>query len=224
MLVGSASIDRKDVPFLVVGLALMLVGIALCCRASILRDRRVDARPDVPVDAGRRSTPLIGVLIALLSGVLSAMLNTGFAYGAPLMESAKAAGVREDATTLAVWVPALWGGLLVNVAGTAIKIHRHRGWSNFAASGAGDYARAIVMGVLWLLAILIYGVSSTFLGSGGTVYGYAVVNCVSILAATAWGLKTGEWHGASTAARTWLYVGTGALVAAFWILTRSGGV
>ena len=110
LLVGTATLDRGSSLKLALGLAPLIVGIGLCAAASVTRDRQLRGRaPRSSIDGAALS----GVAIAIVAGALSAMLNVGFAYGGRL---ARDAGYSPLLSTLAVWIPALAGGLVVNVS------------------------------------------------------------------------------------------------------------
>lgn len=200
LIVGGAAIGTGEGGRLAFGLSLLLAGIGVSTLASVLRDQGAGATGSVRPSL---ASSLIGVAIAILSGCLSAMLNTGFAYGGRLIEKATALGIAPVAASMAVWVPALFGGFLVNLVVVAFKISRAKQWGNFREAPATDWLRAASLGFLWFGNVVIYSISAAALGSAGAVYGFAVTGGVAILASSAWGFGTGEWKHAGLAARLW---------------------
>jgi hypothetical protein len=218
LVIGAAKIRSGEAVGLTLGLALLTLGIALCGWASILRDRG-GGTVGLPVPV--LASSLIGFALAVISGVLSALLNTAFAYGGDLINKATALGMTPTMASLAVWVPALFGGFLVNLGGTVWKIKHANGWSQYRVAPIMDWAWASSLGFIWFGGILVYGISSLGLGETGTVYGWAVSNGVGILTSTAWGFATGEWIQASRSARLWMLAGVVLFLISFGILARS---
>ncbi|MBI3667845.1 MAG: hypothetical protein HY236_16710 [Acidobacteria bacterium] len=217
LMIGAAKLSASDLLRLSVGLLLLVCGIVITGRASVERDRLASPRQVVMLGAGSWT----GVLLAVFGGALSSMLNIGFAYGAPLVEQAKRAGVTPLASGLAIWTPALFGGCILNSVFTSRRIHRAGSWGKFMDSGAGAWLRSSSMGLLWFGAILLYGIGASALGSAGTVYGWAIITGVSILTSSAWGLATGEWASAHRA-RKMMYLSVGFILSAFLVLASRG--
>lgn len=219
LLIGAARISPGERAGLAVGLGLLLVGISFCGWASILRDRDIGAASSV-----KRSTTasVWGVGLAVVAGAISALINTGFAYGGPLIGRTSEAGIAAVPASLAVWLPLFCAGFLVNLAAVGWKLSRSGGWSNFAEATGGDWWRAAQMGVYFFASFLIYGVCAARLGDSGSVYGWAV-NCgMAILASTALGFAVGEWRQAGRASRRWVLAGVVAFLAALPVLAING--
>ncbi len=219
LFIGAAKIGPAESGRLALGLALLLAGIALCAWASILRDRVAGA---AGAPAPTLAASLVGIALAVLSGVFAGLLNTSLAYGGGLMAKAGEAGIAPAAVSLAVWVPVLLGGFLVNLVATAWKISRVRGWGDYAAATTADWVRAVSLGLLWFGGLLAYGICTAALGAAGTVYGWAVYGGVGLLTSTAWGFATGEWKQAGRPARLWMLLGVALFVLAFVVLAAKG--
>ena len=216
LLVGAAVLDQRGLARLFQGLLVLMAGIILCALASVVRDGN---RPQKSL-TGRRGKPLAGVLVAVTGGILSSMLNVGFAYGAGLGARARSLGYTPLLANLAIWIPLLFGGLLVNLAYTTWRIQREHGWRPYlvAASWPGDWLKSASMATLWLGAILLYGAGASLAGQRGTVYGWALIVGVSIFASSAWGVQTGEWQGAPRRALSLMSAGTLLLLVSFVLL------
>ena len=70
------------------------------------------------------------------------------------------------------------------------------------------------MGVFWMGAFAVYGVSSVYLGALGTSVGWALFQIFMIITANLSGVMTGEWKSAPQSAKRGLWVGLGLLAAA----------
>ncbi len=219
LVLGTAKIGPGEGGQLAAGLGLLIVAIGVSSWASILRDR---AAATAEKAAPTLTDSLIGVTVAIVAGALSAMLNIAFAYGGPMIAQATASGVPPVAASMAVWLPALSGGFVINATATAWKIHCGEGWQGYLEAPASDWFRSASLGFLWLGGIVTYSVVSPALGQAGTVYGWAVNGGISILVSAAWGIRTGEWKHAHRNARLWALAGVALFLAAFAILAAAG--
>ena len=78
------------------------------------------------------------------------------------------------------------------------------------------------MALLWLSAIVAYGIGATLVGRYGTSVGFTLYVAATILASNALGIITGEWKGTSSRTRTLLTVGVAAIVVSVVILNLAG--
>jgi L-rhamnose-H+ transport protein len=194
LLTGAVEIDAKHVVGLFGGFLLLTLSISLCAAASLKRDR---ARGMVSRNAGMQCHAIVSVLIAVLGGALSAMLNIGFVVVAPLARNALLEDAPKLLATIAIWIPVLLGGLVVNMGYSAYLISRRRSWKLFVhgPEGVRSWLGSASMGILWFGAILLYGHGASLMGRSGAVYGWALIVSVSILVSSIWGVALGEWKG-----------------------------
>lgn len=220
LLIGAVSLSSEGAIRFSIGLFLLLLGISACAWASIERDRSGNRE--------MQEAPLIsswlGIALAVLAGVVSSMLNIGFAHGRLLMEAAGRAGVAPVAVSLAIWIPALVGGFCVNFLFTSSQIYRGRTWSRFKQGGTGPWARSFAMGLLWFTCIFLYGIGSPMLGHAGTVYGWAIGAGASILVSSSWGFVLGEWKNATRHAKGLLVCGVISVAVAAIVLSHAVAV
>ena len=182
---------------LIAGCGLMVVGVALSGIAGKLRERPAVA--DDAVKGGTRgadSAYLIGLGIAVLSGVLSSMLNLSLAFGGPISRAAVYSGAEASMAAFAVWPVALGGGLIANLGYAVWLLSKNRTWK-LLATGWQDAFFSMLMGLLWFGAVAIYGISTRYLGRLGDSAGWAIYEITIVLAANVAGLMMGEWRRAS---------------------------
>jgi hypothetical protein len=74
------------------------------------------------------------------------------------------------------------------------------------------------MGVLWMGAMALYGMSATYLGSLGTSIGWGLFQIFMIMTATLSGVMMSEWKNAPRAARLLLVLGLASLTCATTLL------
>jgi L-rhamnose-H+ transport protein len=145
---------------------------------------------------------------------MAPMLNYSFAFGQGIAEEAIRHGTSPEAAGYAVWPVSLLGGLVPNVAYCIYLLQRKRTWSKFRGAWQPDVWLGCLMGVFWMGAFALYGVSSVYLGALGTSVGWALFQIFMIMTANLSGVLTGEWKGAPRAAMRGLWAGLALLAVA----------
>jgi L-rhamnose-H+ transport protein len=148
------------------------------------------------------------------------MLNYSFAFGQDIAKSAVVLGNQPVHAAYAVWPIALAGGLIPNVAYSLWLLAKNRTWTLFR-SAAPDLLRSSLMGILWMGAFALYGMSATYLGALGTSVGWGLLQIFMIMTATLAGVLTGEWKHAGRSARVLLGSGIASLTVAIVLLAVS---
>ena len=198
------------------GVAVIVTGVAACAVAGRIRET---ARQN---QAGGSVTK--GLLICVASGVMAPMMNFGLAYGSEIQEHARRLGAGESHLANALWPVLLSAGFLANASYCGWLMSRRDGWRPLVAvSPASNLSRGFLMGLLWMAGLLLYGYGSRMLGSLGLILGWPVMMGCTVLTANAWGVATGEWVGASRAAKRWVTGGVILLVAGVLIISMAGG-
>ena len=186
--------DNPALPFVVGGVLVMLVGVAICCAAGVKRERLASGATMNAPDA--RSSK-VGLLIAVTSGVLSSLINVGFSNAAPVAEEGVKAGALTRNSAPAAWVVVLLGATVMNAGYASFKLFKNRTWGSFATPGSGRaYAWAVASALLWFGSLGIYGQGATLMGSIGPVIGWPILLGLSLIASNALGFATGEWKNA----------------------------
>jgi L-rhamnose-H+ transport protein len=188
------------------GVAIMVLGIAVSACAGKARE-----------GAGVRAAGggyAAALAVAVLCGLLAPMLNYAFAFGQGIAKEAVRQGASPQAAGYAVWPIALLGGLIPNAAYSFWLLSRNGTWKRFRGVWRPDVWFGCLMGVLWMGAFAIYGVSSVYLGALGTSVGWALFQIFMIMTANLSGVMTGEWKDAPPAAKRGLWVGLALLAIA----------
>ena len=199
------------------GVVVMSIGIFLTAWSGQIKER-VTAVHESP---SHRSY-LAAVFVAVLCGLMAPMLNYSFAFGQDIAKSAVAFGNQPVHAAYAVWPVALAGGLVPNAAYSLWLLLKNRTWALFRAASP-DFLRSFLMGVLWMGAFALYGMSATYLGALGTSVGWGLLQIFMIMTATLAGVLTGEWKNASRSARLLLGSGITGLTVAIVLLAASSG-
>ena len=222
----------------ITGLSILLVGTALSGIAGVLREKQLSherkhdpERPEeqlrtIPRPTGR--VFVIGLLMVLISGVLSACANLGYDYAKPL-EQAMGTDLHWKATIIR-WMPMYWGGmtaLLIFMGGSML---RSGAWRNYFAPGTmRDLVIACSMGAVHFLAQIPYGVGAYYLDKAGkaelgTTVGWGVNIGMALIVATSIGFATGEWTGVSRKAVNYLLAGIAVLLTAIGVLAYANSL
>jgi len=216
LLTRSVHIDSKHLLRLVLGLSILVASLVLCAGASISRDRIRRITAPHP-----QSRFMVAICTAVLAGIFSSMLNIGFAFGGPLAENALLNGCPRALATVVIWIPALLGGLILNVGYPLYLIGRRNSW-RLLVSGptiVTSWLLASLMGILWFGNILLYGYGALVMGTNGSVYGWALSSAASILTSNVLGALAGEWDGAGIKAKTMMLLATVLLICSFAFLS-----
>ena len=206
--------SNPTLPYVMTGVALMLVGVAITAKAGISRDKALnegDASPDFNK----------GIMIAVACGLLSAFLNVGFSNATPIAEEAVKAGAITRNSSLAAWVVVLLGAYLMNAGYAVFLLFKNNSWSSFSVANSGKaYRWSIIAGLCWFAALGIYGQGSALMGAMGPVIGWPILLGLSLIISNIWAYRSGEWKD-SKGAFNLLMVGLAVLVLASVVLGYS---
>jgi len=205
----------------VAGVAVVVAGVVVCSVAGVQRDRQqVSATADASPSAPRsRRVLILGLAVAIASGLFDPMLNFAFQFGGRIERAAAAHGAPPLACTDALWVWPLLGSFVVNLAYCSFRLTRNRTWQRYWQPGtAGHWALAALMGLIWMGSITLYGRGASLMGGFGKSVGWAVFYCAIILFSGLWGILCGEWRGAGRQPLRTMLAGLVVLAAAFVVL------
>src|SRR5438552_5186901 len=128
-----------------VGTVTMLVGIALCARAGMLRDAARNRGESAP----HRSF-FAGFVVCCLSGLFSSALNFSYAFGGDVLNRARALGASQLRSTGVVTARAVCGGLISNLSSCCYVLREHRTAGQFTGAGPGTgWVCGALTGLLW---------------------------------------------------------------------------
>ncbi len=197
---------------IICGVAVMVIGISLTSWGGQIKERA----SGVSQSASHRSYPA-AILVAVLCGLMAPMLNYSFAFGQDIAQAAVRLGNQPVHGAYAVWPIALAGGFLPNVAYSLWLLFKNRTWPLFRRASP-DLLWSCLMGILWMGAFALYGISASLLGALGTSVGWGLLQIFMIMTATLAGAMTGEWRQGSRSAKLLLGSGMGSLTVAIVLL------
>ncbi len=204
---------------LLAGLVIVILGIVLCSVAGHRRERELSTRDVQLGGAGF----WLGLVICILSGIFSAMLNFSFVFGRELQQMTLAQGAKPAMASNLIWALALSAGFLANAGYCTYLLQKNRTWGLLTpkAIPVRYWLGAVLMGIVWFFGIAAYGMGAADLGAFGAVLGWPLFMAMNIIAANAWGAATGEWRGASRRTYGYSWAGIAVLLVAIYVISRA---
>jgi len=202
---------------LIAGTLVMILGLVLLTVAGKRREREQTSA----LAASERSGFGLGLLICILSGVFSSMLNFAFVFGEEMRQLSLQAGASTAMSGNGIWALSVSCGFLPNAAYCIYLLNKNRTWGVFRekSAGAGYALGAALMGILWYSGLVVYGMGTDALGSLGKIVGWPEFMSIDIVAGILWGFFAGEWKGASRAALGYCLTGIAILFLAIGVIS-----
>jgi L-rhamnose-H+ transport protein len=190
-----------------VGLLVCIVGIIICGRAGMMKEKQLSKEAADPHGMELKTEYKfgLGMLVSIISGVLSACFNFGLEAGQSMAtvanEAWKAANPGQGEFLYqnnVIYVVLLWGGLTTNFIWCMILNARNKtfgDYSNRKTPLLSNYIFAALAGTTWFLQFFFYGMGESKLGNGPS--SWILHMAFIILVANVWGLVLREWEGVS---------------------------
>ena len=208
-----------------VGVVLCLLGIFICGRAGVLKEREL---PEEKKKESVKEFNLVkGLIVCIISGILSACFNYGIEAGSKMAEVAndawKAANPSETGNFLyrnnVIYIVLLWGGLTTNFIWTMFLNIRNKTFGDYTNKKTPllrNYLFCALAGTLWFLQFFFYGMGESKLGNGAS--SWILHMSFIILVANLWGFALKEWKGVSTKTRTTIILGIITIIASVFLV------
>jgi L-rhamnose-H+ transport protein len=201
------------------GILISLGGIAVCGWAGVLREKVGGGSPS-------QYSLRVGVPLAIIAGILSAVFNFALLAGEPLADAAAAAGANDLLKMNAIYPFSNGGAFITNFVWCAILIIRNGTGSQFLRlpeKGKGTLAFYYLMGALsgafWYFQFFFYGMGHFHMGTSYGFTSWALHMAMLILFSNVYGWLFREWEGVGTRPRRVLHVGMAVIVVATLIIS-----
>ncbi len=202
--------------YYVLGTLVMFVGIAILAVAGSLRQRNEESQESGVRD---RAPFVIGLLVCIAAGVLSAVLNFCYAFGAEAIENARRLGASPVWASNVAAAPGTTGGFVANCIYCAYRMRKNGSLHRYWLPGAGSHwLLGTTMGAFWFGGLALYGMGITRIGAFGAVAGWPLMMGTVIVSSNAAGFVTGEWSKAGSRAKGYLFAGCGVVLVALAVL------
>jgi L-rhamnose-H+ transport protein len=188
------------------GVVVCLLGIAISGKAGMMKEAELskeDQKASVP-----EFNLVKGLIIAILSGILSSFFNFGIEVGKPLADAAVTAGFNPLFQNNVTFVVILWGGLTTNIIWTSILSIKNKSYGDFVNKNspiAKNLIFSAMAGTLWFLQFFFYGMGESKLGNGAS--SWILHMSTIILTANMWGIYRKEWKGVAPKTKMTITIG-----------------
>ncbi|MCW3087768.1 MAG: rhaT [Sediminibacterium sp.] len=210
--------------WVLLGVAVCIIGIAICGRAGMRKEKELSA--ERKTESVQEFSLAKGLIIATVSGILSAFFNFGIEAGKPMANLANAnwqATHPGEGNFLfqnnVVFVVILWGGLATNFIWCMILNARNRSFGDYTDQKtplAKNYLFCAIAGTAWFLQFFFYGMGESKMGNGAS--SWILHMSFIILVANMWGLMLKEWKGVSRKTKTTITAGILTIIASVFIV------
>ena len=176
------------------GVLVCIIGIALSGKAGMMKERELS---DEEKKKSVSEFNLIkGLIVAVLSGILSSFFSFGIEAGKPLADAAVESGYDHLYSNNVTFVVILWGGLVTNLVWTTILSLKNKSYKDFTNEQTPISKNIIfsaLAGTIWFLQFFFYGMGESKLGNGAS--SWILHMSTIILTANLWGVYRKEWKG-----------------------------
>jgi L-rhamnose-H+ transport protein len=206
-------IHTRSGQFTLAGVAVCLLGIAVCGRAGFRKEKELDAEQQKETVAEFNLRK--GIVVATVSGILSACFAFGLTAGKPIAQLALQNGTNPLFQNNAIYPVLLLGGFTTNLIWCLILNRRNNSFGDYLASDkplGRNYFWAILAGTTWYFQFFFYGMGDAYLGEEFRFAGWTLHMAFIITFSTIWGLALNEWKGASPATYRVVYTGLALII------------
>lgn len=189
------------------GLLFCVLGIIISGKAGVMKEKELQ---NIGTDSHGASVKTeykfgLGMLVSIVSGVLSACFNFGLEAGQSMANIANEVWVASNPNqgeflyrNNVVYVVLLWGGLTTNLVWCLILNFKNKSFGDYTKKSTplvSNYIFSALAGTTWFLQFFFYGMGESKLGNGPS--SWILHMAFIILVANVWGLILKEWKGVS---------------------------
>jgi L-rhamnose-H+ transport protein len=182
--------------FVLLGVIVCLVGIAISGKAGMYKEK--DLSPEKQQESIKEFNLKKGLIVAIVSGILSACMSFAISAGEPMGHAA----VENNANPLfknnVIFVVIMLGGLTTNLIWCVILNVRNKSFGDYTNKKtplAANYFFSAIAGTTWFLQFFFYGMGESKLGNGAS--SWILHMAFIILISSMWGFALKEWKGVS---------------------------
>ena len=193
------------------GVVVCVIGISICGRAGMMKEKELS--PKEKSESIKEFKLFKGLIIATVSGILSAFFNFGIEAGKPMAGEALRLGLNPLFQNNVIFVVILWGGLTTNFIWCMILNIRNRTFGDYVNNKTPlikNYFFCALAGTLWFLQFFFYGMGASKLGNGAS--SWILHMSFIILVANMWGIILKEWKGVSKKTITTIAIGIALII------------
>lgn len=206
------------------GLFLCIIGIAICGKAGKMKDNDIShSHKDA---SGTEYYFVKGLIVAVISGILSACFSFGIESGTSMgivaNDNWKAANPGAGEFLFrnnVIFVVILWGGLTTNLIWCLILNAKNKTFGDYTNKQVPltkNYLLCALAGTTWFLQFFFYGMGESKMGNGAS--SWILHMSFIILVANMWGILSKEWKGVRKKTTTTILIGILTIIASVVIV------
>jgi L-rhamnose-H+ transport protein len=195
---------------LLIGVCITLAGIAIIGYAGSLRSKNMseEDRKKAIKDFALSK----GLLVALLSGVMSACFALGLEAGKPLVVP----GMKDLFLTLPATLMVTCGGFITNAAYCLFQNTRNKTFGDYAKTSlyANNVLFCALAGLLWYSQFFGLSMGKSFLEPSSVMmaFSWSILMSLDVIFSNVWGIILKEWKGVSRSTVFVLLTGLAVLI------------
>jgi len=201
------------------GILLCIAGIAISGKAGVMKEREQVNRSTEAVKNSSEFNFKKGIIVAIISGLLSSCFNYGIEAGKPLAEIAVKMGVNPLFQNNITFLLVLWGGFTTNFIWTMYLNSKNKSFADYTDRTKPllrNYIFSAVAGTTWFLQFFFYGMGESRLGNGAS--SWILHMTAIILVANLWGIYLKEWKGVNHKTRNTMIFGVAVLLLSIMVV------
>ena len=210
--------------YVLAGLAVCVLGIVFCGKAGMLKAKALRSSGANPhlMQIKTEYKFGLGLLVSIVSGILSACFNFGIESGKSMAHTAneiwKTAHPAQGEFLFqnnVIFVVILWGGLTTNFIWCMILNARNKTFGDYTNTKTpllSNYIFSALAGITWFLQFFFYGMGESKMGNGAS--SWILHMAFIILVANFWGIVLKEWKGVSGKTKAMITLGIATIIIA----------
>ncbi|MGD8777376.1 MAG: L-rhamnose/proton symporter RhaT [Ignavibacteria bacterium] len=224
---GQDMFSSREGVLMLVGVMICVVGIAIVGYAAALKSKNMSE--EERKEAVKEFALKKGLLIAILSGVMSACFNYGI-NGIPgfldagnvIQKVAANFGTDPLFVTNPVYIFVMFGGFLTNFAYCMYLNNKNKTFGDYTKVSGAVWGNNLIFctlgGVLWYLQFFFFGMGQSKLPLGMIAFGWSILMALNILFGYVWGILLKEWKGADKKTIGVLVIGLVVLILSTFVI------
>ena len=211
--------DRSGI-LILIGVTVSLIGISIIGYAGSLKSKNMseeDKRAAVKDFALKK-----GILIAILSGVMSACFNFGLTAGESLRQAALANGTNPLFAKNPVIMFVTFGGFITNLIYCLFLNIKNKTYKDYLSVSRPIFLNnllfSIIGGTLWYMQFFFMGMGESKLPATMIAFSWSILMSLNITFSNIWGILLKEWKGAGSKTITVLVIGLIVLVLSTFVI------
>lgn len=199
------------------GVLICIIGIAISGKAGMMKEK--DISPEESKKSVAEFSLVKGLIIAVISGILSSFFNFGIEAGKPMAEVAVTQGFNPLFQNNVTFVVILWGGLTTNFIWCTVLSLKNKSYPDFVNKStpiAKNLMFSALAGTTWFLQFFFYGMGESKLGNGAS--SWILHMSTIILTANFWGFYRKEWKGVTGKTMTTIIVGISIIILSVFLV------